>query len=296
MDLDLESLRCFVAGAEQLHFGRAAASVALSPAAFGTRVRKLEETLGAPLFERTTRSVLLTGAGHALLPQARRCLHEAERCAAVVRDGDRSPFSLTLGTRFELGLSYLVPAIDPLARARPERTLHLSFGDSAELLARLRRRELDAVVTSARIHDAGLQYARLHEEHYVFVGHPRVLRDGPVRGPADVSQHVLVDAHPDLPLFRYFLDARPSHESWRFGSLCYFGAIAAIRARVLAGAGLAVLPLYFVREDLKRKRLQRVLQRTRLGSDWFRLIWHATHPRDAELRELAAELAARELQ
>ena len=294
MDLDLESLSCFVAAAEHLHFGRAATAVSLSAAAFGTRIKGLEEDLGARLFDRTTRSVVLTEAGHALLPQARRCLVEAERCASVVRGGP-SPYTLTLGTRFELGLSYLVPAIDPLARTRPERTLHLHFGDTEDLLERLRRREVDAVVTSARVTDPGLEYARLHEERYALVGLPRLLQQRPVRRAADVSCHALIDLHADLPLFRYVLDARPSHESWRFESVHYFGTIAAIRARVLAGAGLAVLPEYFLREDLKRKRLTRVLPRTQLATDWFRLIWHSTHPRGAALRALAAELAERPL-
>jgi hypothetical protein len=60
--LDLESLRCFVHAAAELSFRVAAKACALSPAAFGDRIRRLEEDLGAPLFERTTRKVTLTAA------------------------------------------------------------------------------------------------------------------------------------------------------------------------------------------------------------------------------------------
>lgn len=66
----LDSLRCFAAAARLLNFRAAARTVALTPAALGQRIQKLEEELGAQLFRRTTRSVALTEAGLALLPAA----------------------------------------------------------------------------------------------------------------------------------------------------------------------------------------------------------------------------------
>jgi len=66
----IESLRCFTAAAKLLNFRAAARSVALTPAAFGQRIKQLEEQLGTSLFHRTTRSVRLTESGLALLPAA----------------------------------------------------------------------------------------------------------------------------------------------------------------------------------------------------------------------------------
>src|SRR5262245_32409633 len=118
---ELESLHCFVRAATSPSFRVAAKSVALSPAAFGDRIRRLEEGLGARLFQRTTRRVGLTAEGARLLPQARRCLEEAERCHAVVGSEGGPPFDIVIGTRFELGMSWLVPALGQLERARPVR-------------------------------------------------------------------------------------------------------------------------------------------------------------------------------
>src|SRR6185503_13753548 len=95
---DLESLHCFVRAATSPSFRAAARSVALSPAAFGDRIRRLEEELGARLFQRTTRRVALTPEGTRLLPQARRCLEEAERCRAVLGSEEGPPFELLIGT------------------------------------------------------------------------------------------------------------------------------------------------------------------------------------------------------
>lgn len=288
---DLDSLRCFEAAAAHLNFRVAAERVALSPAAFSDRIRRLEEQLGARLFERSTRRVALTAAGRRLLPQARRCLEEARRCAAVVRDdGTAPPFALRIGTRFELGMSWLVPALSPLRAERPERTLHLYFGDGPDLLERLERGAVDAFVASLRLTSADLDYALLHDEEYAFVAHPDLLAAEPLRAPEDARRHVLIDSHPDLPLFRYFLEARPPDEFWAFGGREYLGTIAAIRHRVLERAGVAVLPRYFVAPDLAAGRLVEPHPDTPLQPDRFRLVWRRDHPLAPELRALGETL------
>jgi DNA-binding transcriptional LysR family regulator len=284
-------LNCFVRAATSPSFRAAAKSVALSPAAFGDRIRRLEETLGARLFQRTTRRVGLTAEGARLLPQARRCLEEAERCQAVIGSDEGPAFDLVIGTRFELGMSWLVPSLGKLERARPARHLHVCFGDTPDIVPRILRDEIDCMVTSARLVAPGLGVARLHEEEYVFVGAHSLLAKRPLARPEDAARHVLVDVSGDLPLFRYFLDARPARELWSFERVQHMGGIGAIRARVLEGAGVAVLPRYFVARDLAGRRLRQLFPNTKLPSDWFRLIFRAGQPRERELRELAAELA-----
>ncbi len=74
---DLESLRplrCFLAVAETLHFGRAAEQLVLPQSTVSEQVRKLETALGGELFVRTSRSVALSPLGLVLLPEARRAL------------------------------------------------------------------------------------------------------------------------------------------------------------------------------------------------------------------------------
>jgi DNA-binding transcriptional LysR family regulator len=290
---DLGSLRCFEASATHLNFRVAAKAVALSPAALSHRIKQLEDQLGTQLFERTTRRVTLTPAGQRLRNHARTILDQAGRCADVVHGrAGPAPYELALGTRFELGLSWLTPALPRLHALHPERTVHLVFGDSADLLERVRRGQLDAAVTSARLTVGGLDYETLHDEHYVFVGATRRLRTHRLERAADAGAHVLIDATPDLPLFRYFLDAIGRRDVWSFAGHEYMGTIGAIRLRVLQRAGVAVLPRYFVAGDLAARRLAPILPRVRLHRDAFRLIWRSGHTREAELRQLAAELAA----
>lgn len=289
--LDLASVRCFLAAVESDSFRAAAERVHLSPAAFGERVKRLEDELGVVLFERTTRTIRLTDAGERFAVAAESLFDQERQAREAARDPERTaPFELLIGTRYELGLSWLVPALGTLSSERPERTIHFYFGDSSDLLRRLGAQEIDALVSSYRVSEVGLEYAPLHDEAYVFVATAKYLEKNPLRNASDAPNHVLIDAHPDLPLFRYFLDAIPAEPAWSFRRIERMGTIAAIRKRVLAGAGVAVLPEYFVRADLSAKRMKRLIPKVKLRQDVFRLIWRAGHPRDREFRRLAATL------
>ena len=285
--MDVDSLRCFDAAATTLNFRAAARRVHLSPAAFSDRLHRLEEELGASLFARTTRQVALSNAGRELLPIAREALGVLARLSNAARGPrKRSSFELTLGTRYELGLSWLCPALRSLDRSHPERTLHLYAGDSPDLLLRLERGDLDAIVASVRLTSPKLTYAALHPEAYAFVAARPCLRRR-----ADAELLTLVDVSRDLPLFRYFLDALPDASPWPFARVEYMGGISIIRRRVLDAPGrVAVLPLYFIQKDLAARRLVRLMPRARLHADAFRLIWRSGHPRAADLLELAEEL------
>jgi DNA-binding transcriptional LysR family regulator len=278
---DLESLRCFVAAARHASFRKAARETALSPAAFSDRIKRLEESLQAALFVRRPREVKLTAAGDRLLPQARRVLEEAARCREVLSEPATHQYQLTVGTRFELGLSWLTPALRKLAGGCPGRTLHLYFGDSSDLLDRARSGALDAAVTSARFAVTGFRYQVLHREDYALVAAPRLLARRPLDRPAHSAAHVLLGTH---------------REGFHFQRIEYLGTIAAVRARVLEGAGVAVLPRYFVAGDWARSRVRYVLPELRLQEDAFRLVWRADHPYPARLTRLAEDLRELPLQ
>src|SRR3954469_21022779 len=82
---DLRQLRQFAVLAEECHFGRAAARLAMTQPPLTQAIQRLEAALGTPRFQRSQRRAALTPAGAALLPLARKLLEAADALAPAVR-------------------------------------------------------------------------------------------------------------------------------------------------------------------------------------------------------------------
>lgn len=284
-----ESLRCFVAAARTLNFRGAARNVALTPAAFGARIAQLENEFGYALFERTTRRVVLTEQGRALLPRAEAALSALAACSSP---HEHAPMELTLGTRHELGLSFVLPLLPKLEKTRANLRIHIHVGSGAELLRRVRSGEIDCAVGSMRTNDPRLDTFALHEETYRFVASPKLLKQNPLARLADAEAHTLIDTDDDLPLYSYWREASAEHAMLRFRGIRKAGTIEAVRALVRSGEGVAVLPTYYVADDIERKELSVVLPRIHVRADQFRLFFRVGDSRAAVFHGLARELVS----
>ena len=142
--MELRDCECFVAVAEELHFGRAAVRLGLAQPPLSQRIKALEEELGVRLFERTSRRVVLTPAGEAFWGEAREVLKQAGRARDVAR-------KVGLGQGGRLAVGFVNPAMDAflaeaLARFRteaPEVVLDLRDLSSREQVEGLAAGRLD---------------------------------------------------------------------------------------------------------------------------------------------------------
>ena len=138
--MELHQLRCFIAAAEELHFGKAAQRLQMMPAALGRHIKLLEEHLGAPLFARTTRAVALTEDGTTLLRDARAILASVE----AVEDGFRLRSRSRGSRRFRIGAidsaaaGLLPPLLRDFRATRPDVPVQL-LERFTFLLKRIRR-------------------------------------------------------------------------------------------------------------------------------------------------------------
>jgi DNA-binding transcriptional LysR family regulator len=132
--LDLRRLRYFVAVAEDLHFGRAAARLYITQPVLSRQIRLLEQELGAQLLERSSRNVKLTAAGEQLLEDGRMLLAAAEAARRRCLTSAAAHPTLTIGF---WGCEWIAPALRRFAAEFPDadaRLRRISWDDQIQVL------------------------------------------------------------------------------------------------------------------------------------------------------------------
>src|SRR6185436_19351650 len=144
MDLDPRVLRYFLAVAEELHFGRAAARLYISQPSLSNQIHKLERMLGTDLFVRSSRQVELTPAGRALLEEAPLALAALERAAERARlAGEGTAGTVRLGYSPMAGYETLGAILTAVEHDSPNVTVIASESFSAQIPGRVLAGELD---------------------------------------------------------------------------------------------------------------------------------------------------------
>ena len=151
--MNLRDLQYLIAAADTEHFGKAAERCHVSQPTLSGQIRKLEETLGVALFERSHRSVALTETGREVTAHARRVLDEVRQMEALA-ESRQDPLSGDLRVGIIPTLcAYLLPHLLPRLEARCPALRPIVFEETtARLLRRLREHEIDAALVATR-HD-----------------------------------------------------------------------------------------------------------------------------------------------
>ncbi|MFD0268605.1 LysR family transcriptional regulator [Streptomyces sp. NPDC127106] len=164
--MDLRALRCFVAVAEEGHFGRAAARLHLAQPPLSRRIRELETDLGCRLFDRIPTGARLTPAGEVLLIEARDLLERAERARERVRAAE-SEREVVLGTVAGAGLDASHAALAVLRTTHPVLRVRLREAPVTDPTGGLRERHADLALTRLPFDTAGLAIRPLGVEPVV---------------------------------------------------------------------------------------------------------------------------------
>ncbi|VUT14147.1 Hca operon transcriptional activator HcaR [Klebsiella pasteurii] len=167
--IDLKLLRYFLAVAEELHFGRAAARLNMSQPPLSIHIKDLEQQLGTLLFVRHSRSVALTHAGRILMEESRRLLSSAHQALARVEQIGRGEAG-----RVELGVigtamwGKMRPVMRRFLKEHPNVEVLFRENMPAMQMAMLERRELDAGIwRMATAPSPGFTSLRLHESSFL---------------------------------------------------------------------------------------------------------------------------------
>ena len=180
MNFELRQLRYFVILAEEMHFGRAAARLHMTQPPLSQTIQGLEAALGTPLFLRTKRSVALTAAGAALLPEARRILQQAAALPDVARraaSGESGLLSLSFVSTADY--SVLPPLLREFRERYPQIQIDLREATSDLQLEDLMQGRIDAGLLIPPLPDkaAGiLDYMKVLDEPLILCAPTGLLR------------------------------------------------------------------------------------------------------------------------
>ncbi|MEJ2691549.1 MAG: LysR family transcriptional regulator [Candidatus Thiodiazotropha sp.] len=147
--MDLASLRAFVEVAREGSFSLAAESLFLTQPAISKRIAGLEEELATRLFDRAGRQILLTEAGHHLLPRAERIIHELTDIRRELSNlSGEVAGSLAMATSHHIGLHRLPIVLRSYTERYPQVALDIRFMESEKACLAVEHGELElAVVT-----------------------------------------------------------------------------------------------------------------------------------------------------
>ncbi|MEI7038032.1 LysR family transcriptional regulator [Fulvimonas yonginensis] len=183
-------------------FNSAARAMHISPSGLSHQVQKVEQALGAPLFERGGRRVVPTAGGQRLLERIEAVLAAAEHLQQAARAG-----SVAFGGELRLGVPaslgpYLLPhLIEPFPQHFPAARLSLSEGKPRGLLRRLHEGELDAVLAPPANVASGIAARPLFSEPWQVMfraDHPLAGRTSVSLAELDQAEATLMaESHPD---------------------------------------------------------------------------------------------------
>lgn len=163
----------FVALADEQQFTRAASICGVTQSGLSAAIRGLEEELGTSLFSRTTRRVVPTDAGLALLPHARGMLAQsAAGRDAVVRATHQLSGSLRVGAEQCLGFVDVPPLLERFHRRHPLVDIHFTQAGSHELTAQVRSGELDVAFVATTEHVSTVRATELGRRPLVLLTPP----------------------------------------------------------------------------------------------------------------------------
>ncbi|MEO8486742.1 MAG: LysR substrate-binding domain-containing protein [Betaproteobacteria bacterium] len=168
--MTLNELRYIVAVAQERSFGRAAAKCFVSQPALSVAVHKLEDELGAPLFERGKSKITVTPVGKRVVEQAQRVLEEASRIREIAQAGrNQLAGPLKLGVIYTVA-PYLLPDLVPaLRKLAPQMPLELEENLTEVLETELKSGRVDAAIVALPFEPPGVTTLFLYEEPFQVV-------------------------------------------------------------------------------------------------------------------------------
>jgi len=281
MDL-LAGIQAFVQVAETKSFAAAARNLGLSPSAVSKLISRTEESVGAQLLHRNTRSISLTSEGVMFLGRSRCILDELDEARnelARVSETPRGRLRISLPN---LG-DYFLSVIDGFTEEFSEINLEIDFTDR---LVDVIDEGFDIVARTGKISDSRLTSRFLSNYEMRIVGSPTYFSRNPApTSPLELEKHECIQYRfPSSGKTEVWPLELPEQQEVRLKETIVCNNTEARMNLALRGKGLACLPDFLVRERIRSGELVSILEEYVKWEGTFQLLWPSSRHRNPKLR------------
>lgn len=257
--MDVAALQIFVEVMRQKSFAAVARDRHVDPSSISRTIAGLEKELGVRLLQRTTRRLSPTEAGITYFQQIEPLVEELQQAIAIATDLSEHPRgSLRVTASVSFGQKCLVPLLPEFRQRYPELTIDLLLTDAVvDLFAE----RIDVAIRLGLLADSSLIAQRLIPTFYRVCASPQYLAQrGPLQEPAEIQHHDCL-LFP-LPGFRsrwIFKDSQGVLSEVPVQGCVTISNALALQQCAIAGLGLALLPNWLIRDELRLGTLIDVL-------------------------------------
>ncbi|MBB5049642.1 DNA-binding transcriptional LysR family regulator [Rhodopseudomonas rhenobacensis] len=290
---DFEALAIFAKVVELRSFAAAADELTLSKATVSKAVTRLEQRLGARLFNRTSRRLALTDAGHKLAERAARLLADGEAAENEALAQSAAPRGLVrLAVPMTFGVKVIAPLLPEFLAAYPDVAIDLHLSDA---MVDLIGEGFDAGIRIATLPDSSLLARRLCAMPRFTVAAPSYLAaHGRPTHPMHLASHrCLGYAYLSTPNTWHYTNAAGEQADVRLSGPLRVNNGEALLPALLAGLGIADLPEFIVGDALASGAVEVILQGWHQREGAVHLVMPPGGPRPARVEVLADFLAER---
>jgi len=245
----MSAVRVFEAAARHQSFTRAAEELGMTQAAVSYQIKMLEDRIGAPLFVRMPRQVMLTAKGQQLAPAVTEAFDALRAAFAGMEEAVQS--ILTVTTLSTFASNWLIPRLGRFQQLFPNIAVQISVGQQ---LVDLGQNEFDLGIRSGEGNWPGLEAHLLFPNLFTPVCSPDLIRGVELKEPADLLKFPLIS--PSDPWWKDWFEAAGVPEVDLSGrrenslGIQQFEGMAA-----MAGQGFALINPFFFPDDLAAGRL-----------------------------------------
>jgi DNA-binding transcriptional LysR family regulator len=284
---DFEGLAIFAKVVELRSFAAAAGELSLSKATVSKAVTRLEERLGARLFNRTSRRLALTDAGQKLSARAARLLADGEEAENEALAQSVAPRGLVrLAVPMTFGVKMVAPILPQFLQAYPDVAIDLHLSDA---MVDLIGDGFDAGLRIASLPDSSLIARRLCAMPRHTVASPAYLkRHGRPTHPMHLAEHKCLGyAYLTTPGIWHFINSRGEEASVRPAGPLRVNNGEALLPALLAGLGIADLPDFIVGDAIASGEVEVILKDWKQREGAVHLVTPPGGPRPARVEALA---------